>query len=65
MNLELNLSPDFKRKYDEWQKMKLDSSAQVGVPLTCNPPPPPPQQQQQLPPPQQQQVQPLENGKKM
>ena len=58
MNLELNLSPDFKRKYDEWQKMKLDSSAQV--PLTCNPPP---QQQQQQIPPQQQQVQPLENGK--
>lgn len=22
VNLELNLSPDFKRKYDEWQKMK-------------------------------------------
>jgi hypothetical protein len=36
-NLELNLSPDFKRKYDEWQKMKQDS-------VTGHPSP---QQQQQ------------------
>ena len=25
-DLELNLSPDFKRKYDEWQKMKHDQA---------------------------------------